>query len=192
LDQGGHFPLERALVRIWRDGVPVGAGFLVGPAHLFTAAHVVADVIGVAPDGPAPGHARLLVDFPLIAPDRLFPAELAVWVPEGIDPPGDIAGLRLLETPPATARPLVLSTRRPTGDQVVMLGFPRGLPFGSWLHGRLGGTVATGWREILSEPTHGAAVERGFSGTPVWSSSSDTAVGMVVRSIRGAPPKSVT
>ncbi|NUT52957.1 MAG: ATP-binding protein, partial [Saccharothrix sp.] len=88
------------------------------------------------------------------------------------------------------AAPLVL--RRSGGatpDQLVMVGFPRRLELGSWVYGRRGGPVATGWVELHREPGREATLEPGFSGTPVWGPELDAAVGMVVRRISGAPPK---
>jgi hypothetical protein len=70
-----------------------------------------------------------------------------------------------------------------------MVGFPEGLELGSWVYGRRGGPVATGWVEINSEPGREAPLERGFSGSPVWGPALDAAVGMVAQRVLRAPPK---
>ncbi|MEV6522269.1 serine protease [Longispora sp. NPDC051575] len=185
----GRVPLEAALVRVWNGDTSVGAGFLAGPRHLLTAAHVVASALGTPPDGPPPTE-HVLVDFPLLAPGVRCAAEVVAWSPVGADLTGDVAGLRLLGPPPEGARPLVLTRYGGlSDDQLVMVGFPRGLEIGSWIYGRPGGPVATGWVEIESDPARGATIERGFSGAPVWHPGLDAVVGMVVRKVGGAPPK---
>lgn len=185
----GRVPLEAALVRVWRGNTPVGAGFLAGPREVLTAAHVVADALGVPADGARPDE-RLDVDFPLLDPDRRIPAVVVAWAPVDERMRGDVAGLRLLAPPPDGAAPLVLvRADGATSDQLIMVGFPRGLELGSWVYGRRGGRVATGWVEINSEPGREATLDPGFSGSPVWAPELDAAVGMVAQRVRGAPPK---
>jgi hypothetical protein len=185
----GRIPLEAALVRVWRDGTPVGAGFLAGPRHILTAAHVVADALRVPASATMP-TAAVEVDFPLLSAGHRLAAQVVAWSPVGEDLRGDIAGLRLLDPAPAGALPLVLTRSHDlAADQLIMVGFPRGLELGSWLHGRRGGPVATGWVEILSEPGRESALAPGFSGAPVWATELDAAVGMVVRRVSGAAPK---
>ncbi|MGW2083021.1 nSTAND1 domain-containing NTPase [Streptomyces sp. NPDC001939] len=70
-----------------------------------------------------------------------------------------------------------------------MVGFPRGLELGTWVHGRQGGPVATGWVEIESDPARQAMLAPGFSGAPVWSTDADAAVGMVGYRVTGAGTK---
>ncbi len=190
MSSGGRSPLEVALVRVWRGDVPMGAGFMAGPTQVLTAAHLIADVLGLSPgDAPADG-ATVVVDFPLLAPDRRLTAEVVAWRPPGTEPGGDVAGLRLLEPAPVGARPVVLSRRGgAAADQLVMVGFPRGLELGTWVYGRRGGPVATGWVEIESDPTRQATLAPGFSGTPVWSPDTDAVVGMVVYKVTGAQAK---
>ncbi|MEJ2858661.1 MULTISPECIES: serine protease [unclassified Saccharothrix] len=176
-------------MRVWRGDVPVGAGFLAGPAHVLTAAHVVAAALDVREGGPRP-DGPVEIDFPLLAPGRRIAARVAAWVPVGDDLSGDIAGLDLLELPPEGGTPLVLSRSGGlTPDQLVMVGFPHRLEIGSWVYGRRAGPVATGWVEVHSEPGREARLEPGFSGTAVWGPELDAAVGMVVRRVTGAPPK---
>ncbi|OLF14665.1 hypothetical protein BU204_25890 [Actinophytocola xanthii] len=186
-----RIPLEAAVVRIWGADTPRGAGFLVGPRAVLTATHVVAEVLGVPADGPSPGgDVRIEVDFPLLAPGRRISAAVAAWAPVDEALRGDVAGLRLLEPPPPEAAPLVLvRSGGVTSDQLVMVGFPRGLELGSWVYGRRGGPVATGWVEINAEPGRESTLEPGFSGSPVWAPGLDAAIGMVARRVRGAPPK---
>ncbi|XVV07364.1 serine protease [Actinosynnema sp. CA-248983] len=184
-----RIPLESALVRVWRNDTPVGAGFLAGPHHVLTAAHVVATALDVPDTGPHP-PGPVEVDFPLLAPGRRQPARIAAWVPVGDDLRGDIAGLELHHPPPEGAAPLVLTRSGGlTPDQLVMVGFPQRLEIGSWVYGRRAGPVATGWVEIHSEPGREATLEPGFSGTAVWGPDLAAAVGMVVRRVTGAPPK---
>lgn len=187
---GERVPLETALVRVWRGDVPVGAGFLAGPAHVLTAAHVVSDALGSVSEQMPSAGSLITVDFPLLAPERRQLAEVVAWRPPVPGLGMDIAGLRLLEPPPEGARPLVLSRRRAgLNGPLVMVGFPRGLELGTWVYGREGGPVATGWVEIESDPTRQATLAPGFSGTPVWSPATDAVVGMVGYKVTGAGSK---
>ncbi|MCX4985843.1 serine protease [Streptomyces sp. NBC_00572] len=183
-------PLEAGLVRIWDGDEPVGAGFLAGPRHLVSAAHVVAGVLGISADEPPPEGASVSLDFPLLAPGRRQLADIVAWRPPMPEQGMDVVGLRLREPPPADARPLVLSRRHGELDgSLVMVGFPRGLELGTWVHGRQGGPVATGWVEIESDPARQAMLAPGFSGAPVWSTDADAAVGMVGYRVTGAGTK---
>jgi hypothetical protein len=187
---GGRIPLEAALVRLWREGVPVGAGFLAGPEHILTAAHVVATALGMTDAAVPPVGATVEFDFPFLAPGTRHTARVVLWAPEATGAETDIAGLTVLDPLPADAQPLPLARHRSmSADELIMVGFPKSLELGSWIYGRPGGPVSTGWVELHSDPTHPSTVEPGFSGTPVWHTDLDAAVGMVVRAVRGAPPK---
>jgi hypothetical protein len=183
-------PLEAGLVRIWDGDEPVGAGFLAGPRHVVSAAHVVAGVLGLSADEAPPEGTVVSLDFPLLAPGRRQLADIVAWRPPLPEQGMDVVGLRLREPPPADARPLVLSRRHGELDgSLVMVGFPRGLELGTWVHGRQGGPVATGWVEIESDPARQAMLAPGFSGAPVWSTDVDAAVGMVGYRVTGAGTK---
>ncbi|WP_229401454.1 nSTAND1 domain-containing NTPase [Micromonospora okii] len=189
MDAARRIPIEAALVRLWRGGAPAGAGFLAGPEHLLTAAHVVASALGVPAGGDRP-VGGVEVDFPLLAPGRRLAAEVAAWAPLTPEGTGDVAGLRLLSPPPPGARPLPFARHRSLSDaQLVMVGFPANLPLGAWGYGRTGGAVATGWVEILSDDRRPSTLERGFSGSPVWDTGLDAVVGMVVQKASGAAPR---
>ncbi|MFF3202593.1 trypsin-like peptidase domain-containing protein [Streptomyces sp. NPDC002962] len=198
MSSGERVPLEAALVRVWRGDLLVGAGFLAGPAHVLTAAHVVTDALGLppakasaAPPGQAPpAGSSVTLDFPLLAPGLHRAAEVVAWHSPGPGRGTDVAGLRLLDPAPDGARPLVLRRRRGgLNGLLVMVGFPRGLELGTWVYGREGGPVATGWVEIESDPTRQAVLAPGFSGTPVWSPDADAVVGMVGYKVSGAGSK---
>ncbi|MFH0174861.1 trypsin-like peptidase domain-containing protein [Streptomyces cacaoi] len=195
---GERVPLEAALVRVWRGDFLVGAGFLAGPAHVLTAAHVVTDALELPPAeaaAAAPGQAlpagsSVTLDFPLLAPGLHRAAEVVAWHSPVPGRGTDVAGLRLLDPAPDGARPLVLRRRRGgLNGLLVMVGFPRGLELGTWVYGREGGLVATGWVEIESDPTRQAVLAPGFSGTPVWSPDADAVVGMVGYKVSGAGSK---
>ncbi|MFJ9018467.1 trypsin-like peptidase domain-containing protein [Streptomyces sp. NPDC102259] len=198
MGSGERVPLEAALVRIWRGDFLVGAGFLAGPAHVLTAAHVVTDALGLppaqasaaTPEQAPPVGSSVTLDFPLLAPGLRRAAEVVAWHPPVPGRGTDVAGLRLLDPAPDGARPLVLRRRRGgLNGLLVMVGFPRGLELGTWVYGREGGPVATGWVEIESDPTRQAVLAPGFSGTPVWSPDADAVVGMVGYKVSGAGSK---
>ncbi|NBE79762.1 nSTAND1 domain-containing NTPase [Micromonospora rubida] len=189
MDGTRRIPIEAALVRLWKGETPVGAGFLAGPSHLLTAAHVVATALGCPADGDPPTDA-VEVDFPLLAPGRRLTAEVVAWQPVAPEHTGDVAGLRLLSPPPPGARPLSFARHRSLSDaQLVMVGFPAALRMGGWVYGRTGGAVATGWVEILSDDRRPSTLEKGFSGSPVWDTELDAVIGMVVQKASGTPPR---
>jgi hypothetical protein len=153
-------PLGPALVRLVEGGRILGAGFLIGPDVVATCAHVV--------DGATP-----VADFPLLrSPDH------AVEVLSQ-DDELDIAILRLTD-PPTGALPV---PARITGDvrdhRFRTFGFPRDLPDGIWVTGRLVGAQGAGRIQMAQDPDHWH-IEPGFSGAPVWDEDLGGVVGMVV------------
>lgn len=184
-------PLEGALARIWGiDGRPAGAGFLVGPAELVTAAHVLARALGRPDDMVVAPTTMVQVDFPLLRSGSRLTARIEQWVPIDASGGGDIAGLRLLDPPPPESRPVPLSTRERLRDRrVAMFGFPETAHHGTiesgvWSLGRLRGRQAMGWYQIDTEDGSVFAVRHGFSGTPVWDTEMDAVLGMVVAAHR--------
>lgn len=184
-------PLEGALARIWGiDGRPAGAGFLVGPRELVTAAHVLARALGQPDDLAAAPATEFQVDFPLLRPGSRLTARVEQWVPIDASGGGDIAGLRLLDPPPPESKPVPLSTRERLLDRrVTMFGFPEiahrsTIESGVWSLGRLRGRQAMGWYQIDTEGGSVFAVRHGFSGTPVWDTEMDAVLGMVVAAHR--------
>lgn len=157
-------------------------GFLAGPRHVLTAAHVVAAATGaadadVAPSGP------VTVDLPLVAPGRRFQAAVACWVPVAADGTGDVAGLVLRDTEPPDASAVPLDTRADLFDhKVTMFGLASGRPDdgGGWSVGRLRERQATGLVQIDLDPDSQFPIRRGFSGAAVWDTEVGAVVGMVV------------
>ncbi|MFE7403101.1 serine protease [Streptomyces sp. NPDC057557] len=169
------------------EGV-AGAGVLVGARHVVTCAHVVDLQIGRQALGP--GHSQ---DTPADAVEVEFPfaeqtghtgtrlqATVVGWEPIAVDGSGDVALLELAApvdcTPAPLACPPVLSDHRfsvhgfPHGDTAARhaTGVLRGAsgPQGQWVQMDAGGP--TGW-----------AVERGFSGAPVFDEDGEAVVGIV-------------
>jgi hypothetical protein len=187
----GRSPLDAAVARVWAaSGAPVGGAFLAAPGHLLTAAHVVNLAHGrdrAATDRPT---GPVSVDFPLVDPGVLVPAELVRWVPPRTDNPHgvaeDVVALRLDGPVPDGAAPVALVDRSDLFDRrVVVLGFPALLDSGVWSIGRLRGRLATGWIQIDMDPASQFAIQGGFSGAPVWDVDRSAAVGMVVAAWRG-------
>gem|GEM_PF-2870944 len=61
---------------------------------------------------------------------------------------------------------------------VSMCGFPKELPEGDWLHGRLAGLVKTGFVQLDNEVGR-RCVTHGFSGTPVWDDETQAVIGVI-------------
>jgi tetratricopeptide (TPR) repeat protein len=187
--------LEAAIVRVRRDGMAVGAGFLTGPGKVLTCAHVVAEALGLAgtPDEAPSGEVDL--DFPLLSERRVRRARVwpGCWVP--IEPEtgrGDIAGLDLVDATPADARPLRLVPEPNLfGHEFATFGFPAPPPrfagdplaeAGIWAHGRILGRQAVGHVQLEGTSDSGVRIEPGFSGSPIWDLQVRGAVGMTVTS----------
>ncbi|MEV0696739.1 trypsin-like peptidase domain-containing protein [Saccharopolyspora sp. NPDC050389] len=152
--------VERALVRLFRDGRPVGVGFLVGDGLVLTCAHLVAD-----------DHVEL--DFPVLG-ERCS----ARVVHRTADP--DVAGL-LLDRVPARARALrVVAADEVRDHRVRTFGVPDRRPDGVWSQGVVRGSIANGRLHIEDDRAHGLPMLRGFSGSPVLDDDLGAVVGMVV------------
>nr|WP_237555470.1 trypsin-like peptidase domain-containing protein [Streptomyces sp. SID4948] len=171
------------------DGAIVGAGFLVAPDLVCTCAHVVAQALGTDPRSADPPRGSVRVDFPLIGsaladtPRDVSPSGgLAVvtgWQPILADETGDLALLRMAETPPqGTAVPWLVEANELWDHAVRVFGFPSGDDRGVWVAGRLRALQGAGWVQMQSEA--GPAIERGFSGSPVWDTDLGGVVGIAV------------
>ncbi|MFI0479567.1 trypsin-like peptidase domain-containing protein [Actinomadura sp. 9N215] len=180
--------LHPSIARIHSErGAVIGTGFLVGPRHVLTCAHVVAAALGAsdraaeAPDGP------ILVDFPLLGVSRMpLAGTVAAWSPVAADGGGDIAGLLLEATAPDGAEPVqLMDVEEPWGLVFRTFGFPRGSRDGDWAGGVLADVQATGWLQIESRRQTGRRVQPGYSGAPVWIEALQGVGGMVVAADQG-------
>jgi hypothetical protein len=176
-------PLESSIVRIYsKSGEVIGAGFLVSSQYALTCAHVVSDALEIERETAEMPDAEVNLDFPILAPRRLFKARVVFWRPVNPnDFEEDIAGLKLEGSPPDTARPARLVTSEdPWGHPFRVLGFPAGQPNGVLASGVLRGRVANGWVQLEDVKQQGYALERGFSGSPVWNEQLQGVAGMAV------------
>ncbi len=159
---------KAAFVRIWDETgeAILGAGALATPEGLvLTCAHVVGE------------RDTVRLDFPLLAPRRFFTARVVRR-----DPEADLAALRLEGEPPTQARPMPFALAEDVWQHPFRTcGFPRGYDEGVWAKGvLLAPTGDRGWVQMEAERTTGFAVQRGFSGAPVWDDRLNAAVGLVV------------
>ncbi len=174
--------LESSIVRIRAaNGRTVGAGFLVTEKQVLTCAHVVAQALGLPDNAPEAPKGEVLLDFPLVAPEQRLTARVVCWQPARPDGSGDVAGLELMDDPPAGASPIrLVKAEEPWGHPFRAFGFPRGFDNGVWASGRMLGREATGWLQIEDVKQTGYFVAPGFSGGPVWDETLDGVVGMTV------------
>ncbi|MFT7836881.1 serine protease [Saccharothrix sp. BKS2] len=153
--------VERALVRVFRGGQPVGVGFLVSADTVLTCAHVIGDAEVVE------------LDFPVL--DATARARV-VHRPDGVD----LACLRLGTTPPE-ARPVrVVAVDDIRDHRVRTFGVPARRPAGVWSQGVVRGPIADGRIHIEDDRAHGLPMLQGFSGGPVVDDELGAVVGMVV------------
>ncbi len=176
----GELPSEPA-VEVAADGRVVGAGFLVGQRQVLTCAHVVAQALSLPGDTLETPHAEVHLDFPLVTPEQQLAARVVCWQPAHPNGSGDVAGLELVDDPPARASPVrLVRTEEPWGHPFRAFGFPTGFDNGVWASGRMLGREATGWLQIEDVKQTGYFVAPGFSGGPVWDETLDGVVGMTV------------
>ncbi|MEU4156479.1 tetratricopeptide repeat protein [Actinoplanes sp. NPDC026670] len=174
-------------IRRSRDGVPVGAGFLIPGGRVLTCAHVVAD-----PPGEQPPDEPVLVEFQWAGDDRPIPATVTSggWHPDLDDRGrGDVAVLDLAEPPPdaAVAPPMRVTDRRILDHRVRVYGYPRGHESGAVpAVAVIEGAAHDEWLGLRSAETVGHQLSHGYSGAPVWDDQWQAVVGMAVGADRQA------
>jgi Trypsin-like peptidase domain len=178
--------LHPAIVRL-RDanGDVVGAGFLIGPRHLVTCAHVVAAAAGRPGDRSFPSNAEVRLDFPLVEPDEGVLAKVVLWhwheQPTGLD----VAGLEVVGELPNSARPVRMVDASEVWEHPFRtFGYPSGRNDGVWSTGRLLARQAGGLVQMEPLIQAGYRIGPGFSGAPVWDDDLAAVVGMAVAADR--------
>jgi WD40 repeat protein len=174
--------LDPAIVRL-RDakGDVVGAGFLIGPRHLITCAHVVAAALGRPVDQSFPIDVEVRLDFPLVDPGEDVAAKVVRWRwhegPTGLD----VAGLEVVGDLPGRARPVrMVDASEVWAHQFRTFGYPTRRDDGVWSTGRLLARQAGGLVQMETPTQAGYRVGAGFSGAPVWDDDLGAVVGMAV------------
>lgn len=170
------------LLRIRRDTseAPVGAGIYVGGWHLLTCAHVIA-----SGQAQAPPASPLHVEFQFVEPHTSLPARVVDggWYPDRGDGTGDVAVLRLQAPPPrgTVAAPLRSTEVGVWDHRFRAYGYPRGHEeSGVPARGAVVGAAGAERLQLQSDSSLGFALERGFSGSPVWDVDISAVIGMVV------------
>ncbi|MEV7189472.1 trypsin-like peptidase domain-containing protein [Kitasatospora sp. NPDC093102] len=178
---------ERGMARVLDGGRPVGAAFLISGRLLLTCSHVVAAIAGIPDDQALPPDFPVTLDFPLLPGCPQVEATVQFSVPVATDNSGDVAVLRLVDTPPAGAVALrVLESDQLAGHHWRAFGFPRySGPGGSkdagiWTRGTIEGREGTGWWQLTCDESAGFPLAGGFSGAPVWDEQFHGVIGVVV------------
>jgi len=163
---------------------PVGMGFLVGPRHVLTCAHVVTSALGEAhPERvtQAP-QAPILMDFPLLDihhRKQRFVGQVISWDAYQSDRAGDMACLLLNASPPADAQEAQLKIKASLWKQEFRaFGVPTGYESGVWTQGEVLGREANGYFQVHKVGA-GYDIQPGFSGGPIWSEQLQAVVGML-------------
>ena len=177
----------RSVVRIWNSQKkePVGTGFLVGPRHLMTCAHVIGDALGQRnqlfrnPDAP---KSEIDLDFPSLSGGHPLKARVLPdkWRPQGGDIPDDIAVLEIVSgAPPRDSSPVRYCREIFPGDQFSAFGVKKGLPGGTWVEGKYNDEIENG-RIQVTAVHEDQAIREGCSGGAAWNLSRGGLAGMVV------------
>lgn len=178
------------LVRIpdRRGNGAAGGGVLVGSQHVVTCAHVIDMVLDRA--DPEPGFnpvkpdAAVDVEFLFAGTEGdtgpQMSATVVGWVPIAADGSGDVALLELASPVDITPAPLA-SPPALSGHRFSAHGFPRGEYAARNATGVL--QRASGprgqWVQVRADGSSGWAIERGFSGTPVFDEDEQAVIGIV-------------
>jgi len=169
-------------VRISRsaNAAPVGAGVLCADRHVLTCAHVITLSQGTeAPADP------VYVEFQFGGGRQPIQATVVDegWVPEQPDRSGDVAVLKLHGALPDGAAPAPLRyTEAEVWDhRYRAYGYPKGHErTGVWSKGIVVGAAEVEWLQLQADSALGYALEKGFSGAPVWDEDLDAVIGIVV------------
>jgi hypothetical protein len=181
--------MQAALVWILdQEGLPRGAGVLIGRRRVLTCAHVVVaarDRCGQQALSSDPAHVHV-VQLGQIDP---IPARLDAqnWFEPGPNGPGDpgdgdLAVLELEQDTLAGAAPVGTWVAGPDhGLEIAAFGLPANhdAQGGGWAGGHLAGTQASGWVQIDGKDG-GYQIQPGFSGAPAWSEEVRGVVGLIV------------
>lgn len=162
--------------RVELGGQVLGAGILLDREHVLTCAHLVGD------------HVDFQVSF-LKAPTRFRECKARVcfrgpWRQR--DDPGDVAVLKLTEPVDIPPARFVGPREQPPRDRSLLVyGFPRGMPGGSYAR------VTADFDQELSEgiqvgaeAAHLERLQKGFSGGAVYDPVAGTVIGMITDAVR--------
>jgi signal transduction histidine kinase len=177
---------EKAIARLTTaDGTTAGLGVLIGRESVVTCAHVVNAALGraekeqIKPDE----SVEITVRFPLVTGAAVRTGRVEVWqapLQHGLG--GDIAGLVLGERAPRSIKPILFSPSLPEpGAALRVFGYPEmpPRPQGLWVDVDLKGTVPGQLIQVESRSDQTIKAQPGFSGSPVWSDTTGTVIGLL-------------
>ena len=174
---------KTAIARIYHaNGAVVGAGFLVSDRHFLTCAHVVAAALSIPQNTQEMPTGSIEIDFPLMAAGQKVKAKVVFWLPVNSSQSGeDIAGLEIEGSLLANIEPIRLQTTDDYWEHNFRIfGFPQGHDLGIWATGTLRDKRGNDWIQLDAITAQNRAVEKGFSGAPIWDESLQGVVGMAV------------
>ncbi|HLO17517.1 MAG TPA: ATP-binding protein [Anaerolineales bacterium] len=163
---------DSIIVRILgTDGQPVGVGILISTNLVITCAHVVQTSTGSIELG-----VSLQLDLPLAESQRRSSGQVVF-----LDQNKDIACIETNTPMSVGSGParLVIGDNL-WGHTFRVFGFPPGHQSGVWASGLLRSSTGDNWIQMEDIKNTGFAIQRGFSGGPVWDDQLQAVVGMVI------------
>jgi hypothetical protein len=175
---------KSAIARIYsKNGIVVGAGFLVAPDCVLTCAHVITSALGLPQNTMDAPDLEVELDFPLSQPIATGQGKVILWQPVIPGQIGeDMAVLQLTSALPIALLPVKLAADSGEWDaRIRMFGFPKDFDDGIWVTGKLRDRNAAGLVQMDAiAGAGGRPVEKGFSGAPIWDESLQAVVGMAI------------
>lgn len=167
---------------------PIGTGFLVAPGYVLTCAHVVLQAIGIEQskftDHISPPSETIKLRFPILS-DDVVEAKVVAWLPYRLKG-GDVAGLKLSQSAPKSAKPIPLadiSVDKIKQDELSVYGF--GISIGDRSDAYQTKTKVQGGRILLHKVgnSNDETIADGYSGSPVWNDRLGCVIGMIATAI---------
>lgn len=170
-------------IRVLRDGVPVGVGFVLDDLHVMTCAHVIEDAIGITVITEPSSDVQIAIDFPVLwtrggdLVTRI--GHVVAWRPAINGAREDVAILRLTSPVPRSIVGIRACEHAMPQDQFRAFGITADNPEGILVEGVYAGIIAAN-RGLIKATNDDDRPDHGCSGGAAWNVTRPGVLGMVV------------